>query len=121
MARVAVPTENDQLCSHFGHCSYFTIINVSDHSIESIDEITPPPHQPGVLPGWLAEQGVTDIIAGGMGQRAIDLFNQNKINVFIGAPVKTPVELGNDYISGNLNVTGNTCSHDDDSHHSCSN
>lgn len=34
------------------------------------------PHEPGFLPVWLALQGVTHIIAGGMGQRAISLFNQ---------------------------------------------
>ncbi|MCK7542001.1 MAG: hypothetical protein MZV63_69485 [Marinilabiliales bacterium] len=37
----------------------------------------PRPHEPGLLPGWLAEKGVTDVIAGGMGQRAIGLFNSH--------------------------------------------
>jgi len=116
MSRVAIPTEDDRLCSHFGHCSYFSVFNITDNTINSIDKIVPPPHQPGVLPGWLAEQGITDIIAGGMGQRAIDLFNNKNVNVIIGASVVTPQELINDFLSGNLQTTENSCNHDDENH-----
>jgi len=73
--------------------------------------VTPPPHEPGILPGWLAEKGVTDIIAGGIGQRAIGLFNQNKINVFVGAQIKDPSELANDLINNTLVAGANYCDH----------
>jgi predicted Fe-Mo cluster-binding NifX family protein len=56
--------------------------------------ITPPPHELVLLPGWLAEKGVTDVIAGGNGQRAIGLFTQQKINVYVGAPIKSPKRTG---------------------------
>ena len=38
----------------------------------------PPEHRPGVYPRWVAALGVTDVIAGGIGQRAIDLFNEQE-------------------------------------------
>jgi len=78
--RIAIPLENGILCSHFGHCQQFAIIDTENKSISGETLVTPPPHEPGLLPGWLAEKGVTDVIAGGMGQRAIDLFNNQKIN-----------------------------------------
>jgi len=70
-----------------------------------------PPHEPGLYPKWLADMGVTDVIAGGMGQKAIVLFSQNKINVFVGVPVKSPKELVLDYINGILETSDNCCDH----------
>jgi predicted Fe-Mo cluster-binding NifX family protein len=109
--RIAIPLQNGILCSHFGHCEQFAIINAEDHSISAEDLLTPPPHEPGLLPAWLAEKGVTDVIAGGMGQRAISLFNQQNINVFVGAQIKTPKELATDLLNGSLVAGSNYCDH----------
>ena len=108
---IAVPLENGILCSHFGHCQQFAIIETDNNVVTSEIQVTPPPHEPGILPGWLAEKGVTDVIAGGMGQRAIALFNQQKINVYVGAPLKEPVELANDLINNTLAAGANYCDH----------
>lgn len=109
--RIAIPLENGILCSHFGHCQQFAIIDAEGQSISAENFITPPPHEPGLLPAWLAEKGVTDVIAGGMGQRAIDLFNIQKINVFVGAPVKNPKELADDLLNDTLTAGANYCDH----------
>lgn len=109
--RIAIPLENGILCSHFGHCQQFSIIDTQDNLITGENLVTPPPHEPGLLPGWLAEKGVTDVIAGGMGQRAIGLFNQQKINVFVGAPVKEPKVLASDLLSDKLEAGANYCDH----------
>jgi len=45
--------------------------------------IDAPPHEPGLLPRWLHEQGAHLIIAGGMGHRAQELFVQNGIQVTV--------------------------------------
>jgi predicted Fe-Mo cluster-binding NifX family protein len=108
---IAIPLENGILCSHFGHCQQFAIINAEDNSISDETFVTPPPHEPGLLPAWLAEKGVTDVIAGGMGQRAIDLFNQQKINVFVGAPIKKSKDLANDLLNNTLSAGANYCDH----------
>ncbi|MFO7620616.1 MAG: NifB/NifX family molybdenum-iron cluster-binding protein [Bacteroidales bacterium] len=109
--RIAIPLENGRLCAHFGHCQQFAIIDSENESISGETLVTPPPHEPGILPAWLAEKGVTDVIAGGMGQRAIDLFNHAKINVFVGAPQKSSRELATDLINDSLAAGANYCDH----------
>ena len=108
---IAVPLENGILCAHFGHCQQFAIIETDSSGVSNEVLVTPPPHEPGMLPGWLAEKGVTDVIAGGMGQRAIGLFNQKNINVFVGAPFKSPKELADDLINNTLDAGANYCDH----------
>jgi len=109
--RIAIPLENGILCQHFGHCQQFAILDVENNSVSDETLVTPPPHEPGLLPGWIAEKGVTDVIAGGMGQRAINLFNQHKINVFVGAPIKSPKELAQDLLDNTLVAGANYCDH----------
>ncbi len=108
---IAIPLENGRLCSHFGHCQQFAIVNVEDNVIKDEKLITPPPHEPGLLPGWLAERGVTDVIAGGMGQRAINLFAMQNIKVNVGAQPKSPKELVTDWLNHSLVTDNNTCDH----------
>lgn len=110
--RIAIPVGNGILSSHFGHCQKFAIVEVENDKITNIRELTPPQHVPGLYPRWIAGFGVTDVIARGMGQQAIQLFNQQNINVFAGAPIATPKELVTDFIAGKLNLNANCCSHD---------
>lgn len=117
---IAVPMENGVLCAHFGHCETFAIVEVKDNKIVGIKEQTPPEHVPGLYPRWVAQFGVTDVIAGGMGQKAVDLFNEQKINVFAGAPEKAAKELVEDFLAGNLSLSANYCNHDEHHHGGCS-
>lgn len=69
--RIAVPVLDNMLCPHFGHCSTFTLFDVDsdETTITNRQDLTPPHHEPGVYPRWLAEQNVTVVLAGGMGER----------------------------------------------------
>lgn len=110
--KIAVPVDNSgMLDGHFGHCQFFAILTIENEQIITEEKIVPPPHEPGLLPKWLAEKGVTDIIAGGMGQRAIELFNQRKVNAFVGAPRLDARELVEGYLKGSLSFTANYCDH----------
>jgi len=110
--RIAIPLENGKLCQHFGHCQEFSIIDIDENNhVANEERITPPEHQPGLYPAWVAQHGVTDVIAGGMGQKAIDQFHQQKINVFIGAEMKSPKELASDFATNTLNAGANLCNH----------
>ena len=111
MKKIAIPVENDCLCSHFGHCREFVIIETENNEIKKVERHNPPPHQPGVLPSWLAQHNVTHIIAAGIGNRAIQLFNQNGIEVLVGAEAKSPEELANDLLAGKLKSGSNLCDH----------
>ena len=55
--RIALPLDGDRLSTHFGHASKFIIYSVSDSKIVGEEAVVPPPHAPGVIPAWLAEQG----------------------------------------------------------------
>jgi predicted Fe-Mo cluster-binding NifX family protein len=115
---IAVPLENGVLCAHFGHCEKFAIVDVIDNVITNIKEVEPPQHVPGLYPRWVAGFGVTDVIAGGMGQQAISLFNQQNINAFVGAPVKPAHDLVTDFLVGKLSLSANYCNHDHNHGHS---
>ncbi len=112
---IAIPLENGVLCAHFGHCQTFAIVQVEDNKITDVKEVIPPEHVPGLYPRWIAQFGVTDVIAGGMGQQAIMLFNQQKINAFVGAPVKSAKELVSDFLANKLSLSANYC-HNDENH-----
>jgi predicted Fe-Mo cluster-binding NifX family protein len=72
---------------------------------------TPPAHEPGVLPRWLHDLGVQVIIAGGMGSRAQQLFEENGIKVITGAPMDSPESLVNQYHADMLVTEENVCEH----------
>ena len=110
--KIAIPLVNARLSAHFGHCEQFAIVEADENNeIKNTELLTPPAHEPGVLPRWLAEQGASLIIAGGMGQRAQDLFRQNNIEVVVGAPDAEPEVLESDYLAGRLQPGQNICDH----------
>lgn len=98
---------------HFGHCASFALVEVDDQTKKILgrEDIPAPPHEPGLLPPWLAKQGAKMIIAGGMGQRAQELFAQQGIQVVVGAPPETPEKLVVDFFAGTLITGANTCDH----------
>jgi ATP-binding protein involved in chromosome partitioning len=111
--RIAIPVADGRLCSHFGHCETFALIDVDEDSrrILKTDYLTPPPHAPGVLPQWLAEQGASVILAGGMGSRAQMLFSERGIAVVAGAQPAEPEALAQAYVDGTLVTGANACDH----------
>jgi predicted Fe-Mo cluster-binding NifX family protein len=110
--KIAVPVDaNGILDGHFGHCKFFEIITVEQNKIVSQEKVVPPPHEPGVLPKWLAEIGATDILAGGMGQKAIQIFNYNNVNVFVGAPQLPAVEIAKGFLNNTIEFNANYCDH----------
>jgi predicted Fe-Mo cluster-binding NifX family protein len=107
----AIPTENGKLCTHFGHCEKFAIIETENQKQISEEYFTPPVHQPGVYPQFLAQKGVTVIISGGMGQKAQQLFAQNNIEVCMGVSMESPSKLVEQYLNGQLQTGVNLCDH----------
>ena len=111
--KIAIPTAEKQLCMHFGHCEQFAFVTVDPDTknISGTDYLTPPPHEPGVIPQWVAENGGNLVIAGGMGQRAQEIFNQHGVDVVVGAQPDTPENLVMAYLNGSLQTGQNACDH----------
>jgi len=111
MRKIALPVTEGKLSPHFGHCQNFIFYNIKNETIVNETIVTAPPHQPGLLPNWLVGHHVTDLIVGGIGHKAIEIFNQHKINVFVGVQVKAPKVLIQEYLNGVLETNGNLCNH----------
>jgi ATP-binding protein involved in chromosome partitioning len=111
--RIAIPVTDGKLSAHFGHCDQFAIFDIDDtiNKVINKKDASPPIHAPGVLPKWLNENNVSLIIAGGMGQRAQQLFAQNDIKVIVGASGGSPEELVSAYLENALETGDNICDH----------
>jgi len=111
--RIAIPLARGKLSLHFGHCEQFAFFDIDDNlkNVTNREDATPPAHEPGALPKWLHENNVNVIIAGGMGQRAQQLFAQNDIKVVVGASSETPEELVSAYLQDTLKTGDNICDH----------
>ncbi len=111
--RYAVPVSNGKVAVHFGHCQHFALFDVDEAKgvILNKESMPSPGHEPGLLPIWLAEQGVSVVIAGGMGSRAQALFRENRIEVIIGTLNDDPEKAILDYIRGTLATGDNICDH----------
>lgn len=111
--KIALPVAEGKLCMHFGHCENFAIFDVdeSNKTVVSSTSLDAPPHQPGLLPRWLAEKGVTCVIAGGMGSRAVDIFKENGVRVITGAQAGDPQAIVEDFLNGRLSTGSNVCDH----------
>ncbi len=111
--RYAIPVSDGVVSTHFGHCEHFALIDVEEGRREILRKelVSSPGHEPGVLPEWLAEQGVSVVIASGMGSRAQGLFQQSRIKVVIGALESDPEKAVLNYLDGNLDTGDNICDH----------
>jgi ATP-binding protein involved in chromosome partitioning len=108
----AIPTENGLLCAHFGHCEKFTLVEVEAGKDPAVKEVCEaPPHEPGLLPRWLADKGVNVVIAGGMGARAQQIFAESGVRVMCGAPPIEPLQIVRQYTAGTLELGDNVCDH----------
>ena len=60
-----------RLCGHFGHCASFTFaeINPETKEIINIEEKVPEEGISCQSTNWIAQEGASKVIAGGMGAR----------------------------------------------------
>ncbi|CFX17399.1 Dinitrogenase iron-molybdenum cofactor biosynthesis [Syntrophomonas zehnderi OL-4] len=103
---IAIPSEDNMVSAHFGHCSEFTLFATDTREFKTVKN---PGHQPGFLPGFLKELGAELVIAGGMGGRAQELFAAQGIQLIVGVSgnIKDVIKL---YEQGQLKSTGAVCS-----------
>lgn len=82
--KIAVATEGNRVSRHFGRCEKYIAYEVEDNEIVHKTEIEHPGHRPGFLPRYLSKKEVDLLITGGIGPRAINMFNSLGIDVMSG-------------------------------------
>ena len=82
--KIAIPDDNGTVSSHFGRCPRFTVVELSGKEIISKELVESPGHNPGLLPDFFNNLNIDTVIAGGMGMRARELFEQKNIDVLLG-------------------------------------
>ncbi len=106
--KIAVASEGTMVSGHFGHCQGFTMYDVDQKEIKGKTFLPNPGHKPGFLPVFLKEHEAEVIIAGGMGETAQTLFNENGIEVVVGAQGNMDHAVKR-YLEGDLQSSGSIC------------
>lgn len=119
--KICIPTAEGKLCGHFGHCESFTFaeINPETKEILNIEERIP---EEGISCGsasWISEQGVSKVLAGGMGGRPLMTFAQNGVEVIAGCPELPIKEVIEKYLSDSLETGENACAGEGHDHQHC--
>jgi predicted Fe-Mo cluster-binding NifX family protein len=113
---ICIAAQRGQVCPHFGHCPEFALYEVEEGETRQMKLVPNPGHSPGTLPPLLREWGVTHVISGGMGPRAVSLFQSMGIDVVTGAQGRLD-ETARSFVAGELESQDNICDHPED--HSC--
>ncbi len=108
--KIALPSRGDTIDSHFGHCEYFTVFTVNESEIVNQD-IVPSPSGCGCksnIASVLAEMGVTMMLAGNMGDGAVNVLNRSGIDVVRGCQGNVK-EVALAWLSGSITDSGDSC------------
>lgn len=120
MLKIALPSRQNQIDDHFGHCEYFTVFTVDRAQREIIGEETiASPVGCGCksnIAQTLAEKDVKVMLAGNMGEGAVNVLNGAGIEVVRGCSgdIKSVVLA---WLAGSLVDSGDFCrAHGDECH-----
>lgn len=111
MKKLAIPVSEGRLTEHFGHTRLFQFFEIENDTILTSYTKEPPPHKEGALPKWLTEEKVTDLLASGIGPKAIKILDQNEICVHKNIEVADVERLAHDFINGDLKTGQHNCHH----------
>ncbi|MEG1556598.1 MAG: NifB/NifX family molybdenum-iron cluster-binding protein [Bacteroidales bacterium] len=116
--KIAIPTINQQVDDHFGHCDHYTIFEINQENQIINSEKLPAGQGCGCksnIASVLHLRGVEVMLAGNMGEGAKNVLEAAQIKVIRGCSGDV-TELVNRYLAGTLNDSGKGCiSHE----HSC--
>ncbi|MFA5329218.1 MAG: NifB/NifX family molybdenum-iron cluster-binding protein [Prolixibacteraceae bacterium] len=120
--KIAVPvTSDNQIDNHFGHCEFYNVFTVSEENKIIGTQILKSPQGCGCksdIARVLAANGVSVMLAGGIGNGAISALGNSGINVVRGCSGNA-TEAVNRYVAGSIVDSGLSCqSHEHD--HVCS-
>jgi predicted Fe-Mo cluster-binding NifX family protein len=92
---------------HFGHCEFFTLVQVEDGKIQNVSIVPNPPHVQGGCQApvnLLHKSGADAIIVGGIGMRPLMGFRQVGIDVYFGPEGETVSKVVDQFVNGRLQL-----------------
>lgn len=116
--KIACPTKNGQIDNHFGHCEYFTVFTIEANQVTDEARFDSPVGCgcKSSIAGDLEKAGVKVMLAGNMGEGALNVLKSHNIEVIRGCQgeVRAVLEA---YLEGELKDTVIACDHHDCNHH----
>ena len=83
--KVAISTgASGEVYAHFGRAPKFTFVTIEDGNVVKKEELSNPGHSVGSIPEFVHKNDADYMIAGGMGRRAVQFFEQYGIEVIVG-------------------------------------
>ncbi|WMJ77426.1 MULTISPECIES: NifB/NifX family molybdenum-iron cluster-binding protein [unclassified Sedimentibacter] len=110
--KIALPSRQNKIDSHFGHCEYYTVYTVDKDKKQILsEEIINSPAGCGCksnIAQVLSEAGVKVMLAGNMGDGAVNVLHSAGIEVLRGCSgdVKS---VAMSWLEGKLNDSGESC------------
>jgi len=118
--KIALPSRQNMIDGHFGHCEYFTVFTINDSKEIISQETVASPAGCGCksnIAYVLADMGVSLLIAGNMGECAVNVLQNAGINVLRGCSGDVK-ETTLKWLEGSLTDSGDTChEHEHGCHH----
>lgn len=109
--KIALPSRQNRVDEHFGHCEYFTVFTVNDKKEILSEEVVPSPAGCGCksdIASTLAQMGVRTMLAGNMGQGAVNVLNSCGIDVLRGCSGEVK-KVAEGWLAGSLQDSGMAC------------
>lgn len=110
--KIALPSRENRIDDHFGHCEYYTIFTINNDNKEiTAQETLASPSGCGCksnIASTLSEMGVEVMLAGNMGDGAVNVLKNAGIQVVRGCSGDVK-EVVLKWIDGNIVDSGDTC------------
>ncbi|HKJ78911.1 MAG TPA: NifB/NifX family molybdenum-iron cluster-binding protein [Prolixibacteraceae bacterium] len=111
--KIAIPTRNNYVDNHFGHCELYTIFTIDETMQITATETLPSPQGCGCksnIAAILKNHGVEVMLAGNMGSGALTILQQNGLKVYRGCSGDINGVVTS-FLSGQVKDSGESCQH----------
>lgn len=109
--KIAIPTCEGKLWQHFGKAAQVTFVTIENGKVKDSVVMQAPEHEHGAMPKFIAAQGATDVLCGGLGQGAVNMLQQLGIKIHGGAPTIAIEEVLTQYLNGTIVYGDSSCHH----------
>ncbi len=117
--KIAIPTRDGHVDNHFGHCDHYTIFEVENDKILNESRLDSPEGCgcKSNIAGIMHDMGITIMLAGNMGQGAVNKLSAAGISVVRGCSGDVKALVA-DYLAGKVHDNSQVCDHHDCNSHS---